>query len=439
MKDKVFIPVWSIGSFLIVMNTTMFNVSIPDIIKQLHISAGHASWLVSGYSIGFALSTIIFSRLSDFIPIRKLMAIGLSILGLSSILGFFSDSFGFVLLARLLQSCGAGAMPGLGMVLAARYVPIERRGRAIAILASASSLGFGLGPVVGGFITQFLGWHELFLVICLVLPLVLVLWSLLPKESHNKFEFDLIGAVLIVLTTATLLVAVSKLSILFLLISLGSLITFITHLRRARKPFIQPILFKNTGYLKMIILIFLGFALNMSMVFLMPLVLANGFHKPAASVGLLIFPGAVLSAILIRYVGRWIDRYGNLRFLLIGYIFMSLSIIIVSLWIHKSAFIITFAYLLFAPASSTITSAISNEVSRILPKELLGSGMGLSQLSQFMGGSFAVALCGLTIVSQKGSEPILAFQHTYILLLPLLLVSFILLFSYQKSSRADLL
>jgi DHA2 family metal-tetracycline-proton antiporter-like MFS transporter len=435
MKDKVVIPVWTIGTFLVVMNTTMFNVSIPNIIDQLHITAGLASWIVSGYSIGFALSTIIFSRLSDFIPIRKLLAIGLSILGISSVLGFFADSFSIVLAGRLLQSCGAGAMPGLGMVLASRYVPFERRGRAISMIASGSALAFGLGPVVGGMITEFLGWHELFLVTCLVIPLVPVLWRLLPKESQTKVRLDIIGAVLIVITTATLLIAVTTLSILFLLICLVSFIVLFLHLRRAPAPFIQPVLFRNPGYRKLISMAFLIFVLNMSMLFLMPLVLANGFHKAAATVGLMIFPGAILSAGLMRFVGRWMDLYGNKRFLLIGHMVISCSLLIVSLWIQNSAFTITFAYLLFAPALSTITSSLSNEVSRILPKEHIGSGMGLSQLFQYLGGSFAVALCGLFLVGQKDIQPLLAYRHMYELLLVVLVASFFLLFRYMKSNK----
>ncbi|MFD0677269.1 MULTISPECIES: MFS transporter [unclassified Paenibacillus] len=435
MKDNVVIPVWSIGTFLVVMNTTMFNVSLPEIIAQLHITAGLASWIVSGYSIGFALSTIIFSRLSDFIPIRKLLAIGLTCLGVSSVLGFMAQGFDLLLTARLLQSCGAGAMPGLGMVLASRYVPFERRGRAITMIASGSALAFGVGPVAGGIITEFFGWQELFLVTCLVIPLVPVLWRLLPKEEQKKVRFDFVGAALIVVTAAALLIAIASLSAIFLIVSIAAAILLFKHLYKAKEPFIQPLLFRNSGYRKLIFMAFSAFVLNMSMLFLMPLILANGFHKSAAAVGLMIFPGAILSACLMNFVGRWIDRYGNMRFLLAGHILMGLSLVLISLGIHISAFVITFAYLIFAPSLSTITSTLSNEVSRILPKEQIGSGMGLSQLSQYMGGSFAVALCGLLIVWQDGIAPLFAYQHIYILLVVVLLLSFFMLRRYTKSRQ----
>ncbi|MEK3687835.1 MULTISPECIES: MFS transporter [Paenibacillus] len=63
MNDKVVMPLWTFCLFIVVMNTTMFNVSLPTIIQDLHISADLGSWIISSYSIGYALSTVIYSRL----------------------------------------------------------------------------------------------------------------------------------------------------------------------------------------------------------------------------------------------------------------------------------------------------------------------------------------------------------------------------------------
>lgn len=63
MNDKVVMPLWTFCLFIVVMNTTMFNVSLPTIIQDLQISADLGSWIISSYSIGYALSTVIYSRL----------------------------------------------------------------------------------------------------------------------------------------------------------------------------------------------------------------------------------------------------------------------------------------------------------------------------------------------------------------------------------------
>ncbi|WP_232316754.1 MFS transporter, partial [Paenibacillus sp. D9] len=162
VNDRLIMTVWTCGLFIVIMNTTMFNVSMPSIIRDLHITADLASWIISGYSIGYALSTVIYSRLSDSVPLRRLLVIGLTVLGIASMTGLFARSFAILLAARLLQSAGAGVMAGLGLIIAGRYVPANRRGSAIAMISAGSAMAFGMGPIVGGLITEYWGWNGFF-------------------------------------------------------------------------------------------------------------------------------------------------------------------------------------------------------------------------------------------------------------------------------------
>lgn len=91
---------------LVIMNTMMFNLALPDVSRAFGISTASTSWIVTGYSIIFAISTITFSRLSDFIPIRRLFIIGLVLLGVAAVGGFFSSSFIPLLIVRIVQASG---------------------------------------------------------------------------------------------------------------------------------------------------------------------------------------------------------------------------------------------------------------------------------------------------------------------------------------------
>jgi len=71
-QENKLLFVWSITTLLVVMNTTMFNVALPFIIEDLSLNSSMASWLVSGYSIIFAISSLTFGRLSDFVPLSRL-------------------------------------------------------------------------------------------------------------------------------------------------------------------------------------------------------------------------------------------------------------------------------------------------------------------------------------------------------------------------------
>ena len=178
---------------LVIMNTMMFNLALPDVSVAFDLSATSTSWIVTGYSIVFAISSITYSRLSDFVPIRKLFIIGMLSLSLAAIAGFFSDSYLFLLIVRIIQASGAGSIPALSLVLISRYVPMERRGKAMATVMSAASLGLGLGPVAGGAIMEYLGWHYLFVVTAITILLVPFFAILIPKEKPAKGTFDAFG------------------------------------------------------------------------------------------------------------------------------------------------------------------------------------------------------------------------------------------------------
>ncbi|TVX98670.1 MFS transporter [Cohnella terricola] len=436
MKDKIVIPVWTIGVFIVIMNTTMFNVSIPSIIRDIGVSADLGSWIVSSYSIGYALSTVIYSRLSDTLPIRRLMAVGLAILGLSSIFGIFANSFHTLLIARIAQSAGAGSMAGLGLVIASRYIPYERRGRAITMISAGSAMAFGLGPIVGGLISEFIGWNGLFAVTCLVLVLLPILLRLLPKEQPKPFRFDIVGALLIVVNAVTILTAVSHRSIVWLGVGILSIAVHAAYIKRAKAPFINPDVLAIPAYRRLLLVGFCILFMNLGNLFLMPLALANLFGKSPLEIGFTIAPGAVLSAILTSYVGRWIDRYGNLRFLLIGHVILALVLTLFWTNVSVSSAVFLIGYLFFSPAVSTSLSSLNNETSRILPAELIGSGMGFMQLIQFFGGSFSVAVCGMLLTFQEKISLIHAYKYVYGVLTAISICSLIVLL-YHASGRQN--
>ncbi|WP_340018060.1 MFS transporter [Paenibacillus sp. FSL H3-0457] len=439
MKDKIVMPLWTCCLFIVVMNTTMFNVSLPVIIHDLQITSDLGSWIISSYSIGYALSTVIYSRLSDRIPVRKLLTVGLLILGLSSLLGLFAHNFAILLLTRILQSAGAGVMAGLGLVIASRYIPVERRGAAIALISSGSAMAFGLGPIVGGLISEYWGWNGLFAITVLVLLALPVLLYFLPRESVKTDQpFDVIGAILTVINATTLLVAITQQSWFWFAIGVISLLAHLLYIRKASLPFVNPQVFQTPGYTRLILIGFCVLVVNLGNLFLMPLVLADLYGRSSLAIGLLIAPGAIVAAFCTRFVGRWIDRYGNMRFMIIGHILLAAVLALFMLGLDQSALIITSGYLFFSPALSASMASLNNEASRVLPKAQIGSGMGMLQLIQFFGGSVSVAVCGLLLHSIPGVSVEQAYHVVYACLLLVCVVSLGLTVWHSRASRSSI-
>ncbi|WP_079477769.1 MFS transporter [Halobacillus salinus] len=425
----------SASILIVVMNTTMFNIALPNILRDFSLQPSEGAWIVSGYSIVLAIFTITFTRLSDYIPIRNLLTIGILIFSTASIIGFFSDSYLVLLIARLCQASGAAAIPGLSMVFAGRYIPMKRRGSAFALIASATSLGFGLGPVVGGLITDYLSWNYLFLVTVLVFIVIPVLFKMMPTETTTKGSFDIIGALLSGTSVTLLLLYASTFTTWYLLGGLVTAAFLWLRIHRTPAPFIQPEIIKNRHYRRIVFMSYVGFTLHFAVLFLMPIMLEQVYDRGAAAIGFIIFPGAMLSAVAAIYVGRLIDAYGNIRILLLSQILLMTSALVFFFFAGMSPYGIMVAYMFTSFGFSSLSSSSTNEVSRILPSEQIGAGIGLKQQTQFIGSASGSVLAGILL--EIYSQPYTAsnFMLPFGVLIGLMAVSSMVLYLYTLGLR----
>lgn len=398
-ENKVLI-VWSISTLLVVMNTTMFNVALPYVLTDFSLSSSTASWLVSGYSIMFAISTMSYSRLSDFVPMDRLLTVGITILFLASIVGFFANSFIVLLTARSIQAAGAGAVTGLGIIMAGKYFPLSRRGKAMAVIASSASLAFGLGPVVSGIIIQYLGWNYLFIVTGLSVLSIPFFRRLLPEESGKEGNFDLFGAILTAFVAISFLLYFTTFSFVLLFISIIILLGTIIYINKVEAPFLPPILFMQLPYMKIILIGSILFFINFANLFLLPILLSLVHKMEPLFIGFVIFPGAALAMALSHYIGKFIDLIGGSRVIFMGLMLLFGATIAFSLFatIHFSYILII--YMFASIGFTAASSAVSNEITIILPEELIGSGIAVSQLFQFFGGGLGATVSGLMLTFQ---------------------------------------
>lgn len=436
-KEQIVIPLWSVMVWLVLMNTSMFNIVLPTVIHDLQITAAQGSWIVTGYSLFLAISTVTMSRLSDFVPIRTLLIVGMTMFGIASLVGFLSTSYIVLLGARLVQALGSGASQALGIVMAARYIPLSRRGRAMASISLAASLAFGLGPIVGGVIAFQFGWHYLFILTGFVLFLLPIFYKHLPREKIETGKFDYIGCLLIALSATTFLLFLTTLHFLYLIIGSASALLTIRHIRKVQAPFIQPELLQNFGYLKIIFMGFAAFATHFAALFSLPLLLAEVYELQPMQIGFVIFPGALLSAALAIFVGRLIDRFGTTSTMIVGNGFLLLSSVLFSFLTGLGTIMIMFIYLFMSIGFFTVTTSLSNELTRILPEKQIGSGLGLQQLTTLFGVGFGVSIAGLFITKQQHSAPLVKYEYTFLFFVCFMIISCIMLFHYLFKKKSS--
>ncbi|MBX3721274.1 MAG: MFS transporter [Turneriella sp.] len=398
---------------LVIMNTMMFNLALPSVARDFARPISDASWIVTGYSITFAVASITYSRLADFLPIRRLFVLGLASLGGAAIAGFFINDFFLMIAVRVLQASGAGAIPGLALVFVSRYIPLERRGRAMAKVMAAVGLGLGLGPVIGGVIVEYLGWHFLFLLTAASLLLIPAFARLIPVEVSKQGSFDATGASLSAIGITALLLALTQKSLIATAVGCTAVLLFALRIRSAAQPFVLPALFSNSRYLLLGGAGIGAYMLSFALLFIMPQMLIRQYQMTAIEAGLVIFPGSLAAMLLSPLVGKVIDRTGNAGILRYIPVLLFAAALLFALLAAQSAFWIMAAYTLLSIAFTFLSTSVSNEMSRILKKEEIGSGLGLFQLMQFFSGAFGVALAATALVWQKDLPPQVAYTNIF--------------------------
>ncbi|KWX71980.1 MFS transporter [Paenibacillus jilunlii] len=425
---------FSVAVVLVIMNTAMFNLALPDVTETFGISASAASWIVTGYSIMFSIASITYSRLSDFLPIRRLLSIGLLTLGLAAVAGFFSTNFIVLLIVRIVQASGAGAVMSLSLVLFTRYVPLGRRGKAMATIMSSVSLGLGLGPVAGGAITQYFGWNWLFAVTAIILLLVPLFLVLLPKELPSRGSFDALGGVFLGIGTTGLLLFLTSGLWIALIAGIAAIFLFVSRIRTISDPFVMPALFKNRPYLVLSLVGIASYLCSFATLFLLPQILVHRFGFTASHAGFVIFPGSLLAIFVSRSVGRIIDRFGNGGILRFVPLLVLTATVLFALFAGHSWIAVMFVYMIMSLAFTTLSSSVSNEISRVLPSSQIGSGMGLFQLLQFFSGAFGVAMAASALEWQHGLSLSAAYSNIYWGLSIAAIIAIVSAFAYRRSS-----
>src|SRR5699024_6632115 len=129
------------------------------------------------------------------------------------------------------------AFPALVMVVVARYIPKENRGKAFGLIGSIVAMGEGVGPAIGGMIAHYIHWSYLLLIPMITIITVPFLMKLLKKEVRIKGHFDIKGIILMSVGIVFFMLFTTSYSISFLIVSVLSFLIFVKHIRKVTDPF----------------------------------------------------------------------------------------------------------------------------------------------------------------------------------------------------------
>ncbi len=176
IKVGVLISATGIGAFLASLDGTIVNISLPQIMGSLGVAQNLVQWIILSYLLTMIAFTTVSGDLGDRISNKLVFQSGMIIFSLASLLCFFARSLILLILFRIIQGIGATGMVANGMAIITRFTTRENRGLAIGLNSLLIAVAIGLGPILGGALTEYLdgvlifrgqpysGWPFIFLI-----------------------------------------------------------------------------------------------------------------------------------------------------------------------------------------------------------------------------------------------------------------------------------
>jgi EmrB/QacA subfamily drug resistance transporter len=305
-----------LSSFFNPFMSAGINVALPQIGEDLSINAVGLTWISMAFLLSSAVLLVPFGKLSDIWGRKKMLLYGNVVFTVFTLGCALSSSWEMLIIARLFQGLGSAMILSSGMALIVSAFPPEKRGRIIGINTSATYVGLSAAPLVGGFLTQQLGWQSLFIInaaagILIVIGIVYGIkaeWA----EARND-RFDLTGSLIYLVSMSSLMFGFSRLpgteGIILTAAGLTGIIVFVAVELKMPTPVLNIRLFHENrifGFSNLAALI--NYAATFAITFLLSLYLqkARGFSPSAA--GLILVTQPVMMAIVATISGRMSDR-----------------------------------------------------------------------------------------------------------------------------------
>ena len=312
----VVLLVATMASFIFPFMASSVNIALPSLGKELSMDAVTLGWIATAYLLSSATFLVPFGRIADIYGRKKIFICGIVIFTLSSLFAGMASSTTMLISFRVLQGIGGAMLAGTAVALLTTVYPANKRGRVLGINVAATYIGLSIGPVLGGLLTQHLGWRSIFFLSALLGLAVIgvVLWKLKGEWTGAKGErFDFAGSIIYSLGLVALVYGFTLLpampGVWLIVGGIIGLSAFTRWEMRTRSPVLDISLFRNSrAFTFSNLAALINYSATYAVSFLISLYLQylKGFNPETA--GLILVAMPAMQAIFSPLAGRLSDR-----------------------------------------------------------------------------------------------------------------------------------
>jgi len=416
------LAVLCLSVLLVVVDNTIVNVALPTISRDLHASTEALQWVVDGYTLTFAGLLLVGGNLGDRLGRRRMLQLGLTLFGLTSVTAAIAQNSGELIAARAAMGVAATLIyPATLAILNNVFTNPRERATAIGIWSAVSGLAVAIGPVSGGALLRHFAWSSVFYVNVPLVVIALVAGRLLLPESRDPRagRFDPLGALLsvagITLLTWSIIEAprhgwLSPLTFGGIFGALVILAVFAAWQTRRPDPMLNVKLFRNPRFSAASAAIALAFFGLFGFIFMITQYFQVVRGYDALGAGLATLPFAIVTATFSPVAMIVMKRIGTKAVVTFGLLLMSGGFVVAALTPLTGSYWswIVGAMALMAAGLALTTGPATDAIMGALPPAKAGAGSAVNDTTREVGGTLGVAIVGSVLNSGYGAHVVSA-------------------------------
>ncbi len=411
VRPNLVLGICCLSLLLVGMDVTIVNVALPAIQRDLHASLSGLQWIVDAYTLVVASLLMLSGSMSDRFGRRRVFQIGLVLFLAGSLLSSLAHSIGQLTAYRALQGVGASMLNPVALsIIANVFKDPKGRAQAVGIWGAVGGVSMAMGPVLGGALTQAIGWRSIFWI---NLPIGIVALAMaaafVPESKAQQARlFDPVGQTLVLLGLTTLTCAViegphrgwtSALILGLFTLAATTSVAFLLYEPRRKDPLLDLRFFRSVPFSSATLLAVCAFACFAGFLFLNTLYLQQVRGLSAFHTGLCTLPLALMTVLCAPLSGRLVGHFGTRPSLLAaGTGFVLSTLLLTHLSGATPLGLLLLAYSLFGLALGMINPAITNSAVAGMPLSQAGVAAAIASTGRQVGAAMGVAVAG-TVVS----------------------------------------
>ncbi len=396
------------------MDGSIVNIALPTLASDMGTDTGTISWVTVIYFMMIAGTVLLFGRIASNGAIRKVLLIGLAMFTVGSLFCGLSYNLPMIFIARMIQGTGAAMMGASAPIICVKYLPSNRLGLGFGIITLGSSVGYTIGPAIGGFIIDILSWHWTFLInIPLSIAIVPIMLVAIPRDSPgDKKHLDLGGAIAFLSMMFFGIYALQRfnyenefyMSVFAAFMFVIMLMVFIVLELKKTAPILNVRIFKNREF----DFVFLAFLIinmaYMGILYLIPFYLEINMGMSPSLSGVFLLIPSIVTLIFVIPFSRRSDIVGRRIFSIIS---CSMLLIACLIWAIFSPFKeiipLIIAFVLMGLTWSTCGGAMASRIVDKTVNESREMGSSLMSEAVYVGCAVGTALYAMMFVTYTNS------------------------------------